>query len=195
MAFGESKGAALGFALGTTVLLVMYLVGFCIPYWSMTTNVSSFESTRMSHFGLWKACGVSHDMIIDEFLPSDECFSTLEQGVPGWLRAVQLFAVLVVVFGLASWVMLWWITCGYFGEEKAFQFMLPCWILAGICMLVAMCIFGHFVKPKLDTFEIPGRVQLEEERIEFAWGFILVAVTTAIWNAFSIVFICITCCC
>ncbi|ESO95324.1 hypothetical protein LOTGIDRAFT_232026 [Lottia gigantea] len=195
MAFADSKGLVLGFSLIATAFLIMYLVGFCIPYWSTTTNLSTFNEPKLSYIGLWQACGVDHNMKMNPFLTVNDCFSTLEQGVPGWLRAVQLFSVLVIVFALASWIMLWWITCANFGEDKAFKFMLPCWILTGICMLVAMCIFGHFIKPRFNRLDIPGRVEIDEERIEYAWGFITVSVTTALWNALSIVFICITCCC
>ncbi|XP_067667009.1 uncharacterized protein [Haliotis asinina] len=174
------------------LLLIVYCCGLGYDTWMIAYEQTSKRRGRViANVGLFSACGYDINLqVLDEARPKD-CFSLLVAGVPGWVRAVQFFAIMcLVLLCVASVLWCCIILLGKLSETRIIVPFFVLWTITALFSLIHPVIFACYMRP--------GDLVREDEelprRYTFYWGaFYLHCVAAGFMNFFTLIGLCCFC--
>ncbi|XP_067667008.1 uncharacterized protein [Haliotis asinina] len=189
-----ARGKAATATAGAT-LLIVYCCGLGFDTWMVAYEQTSKKRGRViANMGLFRACGYDINLqVFDEAKPKD-CFSLLVAGVPGWVRAVQFFAIMCLVLLCVASVL--WCCIILLDKTAETRLMVPflvLWTVTGLFSLIHLIIFACNMRPG-DLVREDGDPK-SPSRDTFYWGaFYLHCVAVGIVNLLTLIGLCCLCC-
>ncbi|XP_046584284.1 uncharacterized protein LOC124291348 [Haliotis rubra] len=186
---GKASAAAAG-----GLLIIIYCCGLAYDTWMVAyERMSKRRSRVIANVGLFSACGYDINLqVLDEAMPKD-CFSLLVAGVPGWVRAVQFFAIMcLVLLCVASVIWCCIILLGKLTETRIIVPFFILWTITGLFSLVHPVVFACNMRPgDLVTGDEDSKFP---HRYTFYWGaFYLHCVAAGFMNLFTLIGLCCFC--
>ncbi|XP_071099523.1 uncharacterized protein [Haliotis cracherodii] len=176
------------------ILLIIYCVGLGYDTWMVAYEKKHYVRGRViAKAGIFSACGYDFNLQVDHEASPNDCFSLLLAGVPGWVRAVQFFAILCLT--LLCFASIMWGCIVFLGKLDEMRYMGPflvLWTTTGLLSIIHPIIFAYNMRP--GDLVMEDRGLKPQYRFTFFWGaFYLHCVAAGFINLITLMALCCLC--